>query len=57
MLGEVIKNLLLISGHIGQFDSSLALQNMQIGQYIKKKDRLIVGAADNRRLIVEFEVR
>jgi hypothetical protein len=31
MLGEVIKNLLTISGQTGQFDSSLALQNMHEG--------------------------
>ncbi len=31
ILGDVIKNLLLISGHIGQLDSSLALQKIQEG--------------------------
>ena len=32
IFGDVIKNLLTISGHVGQFDSSLAVQNMQAGQ-------------------------
>ena len=31
ILGEVIKERLTISGHAGQFDSSLALQNIQAG--------------------------
>jgi hypothetical protein len=31
MLGEVIKNLFAISGHVGQFDSSFALQKIQAG--------------------------
>jgi hypothetical protein len=31
MLGEVMKNPLWISGHVGHFDSSLALQNMHEG--------------------------
>ena len=30
-LGEIIRNLLCISGHAGQFDSFFALQNMQAG--------------------------
>src|SRR5437867_5154933 len=31
MFGDVIKNLLTISGHVGQLDSSLALQNIHAG--------------------------